>query len=490
MKKTLILIVIVLLVLIGLTGTMTLAQEIIEEPAPLVPEIVLPELPNPGILPGTFWYFLDGWGESVQEFFTFRAENRALLQTRRALERVAEINVLLERKGVDAPGLDIAEAKIQRNVARANEILERQKARGIEVAQLAKRLDNEFDTRQALLRGVFRTTKENLRTEEKALEAQIREARLAGNFERVEELRATLTNIENQRDRIGTRRDLLKERIEAQKERIRGKLEVREKELEILADEAENLFDQRERDLEQIFEQKKRVLGLQEKALEVQLRQAMLVGDTVLVEQIRTQLLELKNQDEVLEKEEEVSEEVLEQEKRGRLKGVMAMQERAANQIEEAKEKIDEVKEKMIELAETPTVVLELIRGAKSKLVVAEQAYIEGKYGQAFGQAMAVERLARNAKRILGEKGEDIEKLEKIEEAQEEMQEIKERKIERRIERGMFTCQTDEDCKELICPMVIGADTPQCHPERNICFCGPGRDFRGPEILEIPLRTR
>ena len=54
-------------------------------------------------------------------------------------------------------------------------------------------------------------------------------------------------------------------------------------------------------------------------------------------------------------------------------------------------------------------------------------------------------------------------------------------------------CQTNTDYLGLICPMLIGYDTPQCHPEKNVCFCGPKRNFKEifetpniPEILKIP----
>lgn len=33
-------------------------------------------LPDPGLVPGDFWYFLDEWSESIEEFFTFNDEAR------------------------------------------------------------------------------------------------------------------------------------------------------------------------------------------------------------------------------------------------------------------------------------------------------------------------------------------------------------------------------------------------------------------------------
>lgn len=33
-------------------------------------------------------------------------------------------------------------------------------------------------------------------------------------------------------------------------------------------------------------------------------------------------------------------------------------------------------------------------------------------------------------------------------------------------------CQTDKDCSDTICPMVVGGDTPKCAPDTNECYCG------------------
>jgi hypothetical protein len=54
--------------------------------------------------------------------------------------------------------------------------------------------------------------------------------------------------------------------------------------------------------------------------------------------------------------------------------------------------------------------------------------------------------------------------------------------IDNREDREM-RCQTDWDCRYLVCPMVIGYDTPQCGPD-GFCFCGPGVDFEEMQELE------
>jgi len=66
MKKIFLLV--ISIILVGFMGT-SLAQRPQE---PITPaQEALPELPNPGILPDSFWYFLDRWGEGIHEFFIF-----------------------------------------------------------------------------------------------------------------------------------------------------------------------------------------------------------------------------------------------------------------------------------------------------------------------------------------------------------------------------------------------------------------------------------
>jgi antitoxin (DNA-binding transcriptional repressor) of toxin-antitoxin stability system len=64
--------------------------------------------------------------------------------------------------------------------------------------------------------------------------------------------------------------------------------------------------------------------------------------------------------------------------------------------------------------------------------------------------------------------------IEKIEERIRE----RERMIWGKAEEKFISCKVDEDCRGIICPMVIGMDTPMCFNER--CICGPGRMAKYP----------
>ncbi len=41
----------------------------------------------------------------------------------------------------------------------------------------------------------------------------------------------------------------------------------------------------------------------------------------------------------------------------------------------------------------------------------------------------------------------------------------------------LTSCQTNADCLGIICPMVIGGDTPRCATETGRCYCGAGDKY-------------
>ncbi|MEK7075516.1 MAG: DUF5667 domain-containing protein, partial [Patescibacteria group bacterium] len=80
-------------------------------------------LPSAGLTPASPFYFLDRLGENLRQFFTFNPEAKAKLQIEFAGERIAEIKIMVEKKGVNAKGLAIAESLLKANVAYAAEIV-------------------------------------------------------------------------------------------------------------------------------------------------------------------------------------------------------------------------------------------------------------------------------------------------------------------------------------------------------------------------------
>ncbi len=118
---------------------------------------------------------------------------------------------------------------------------------------------------------------------------------------------------------------------------------------------------------------------------------------------------------------------------------------------EEAIERLEELEEKLEEAGRAE----EALREVQRKL---EQAPIEARE--------EIEKELEEARKQYQER------LKEIEEAREKVEEeMPEAEMPAR-ERGR-ACQKDRDCIGLICPMVIGGDTPQCDEETEVCFCGP-----------------
>ncbi len=90
-------------------------------------------LPLPGLTPSNFFYFLDRFGETLQDFFTFGVSDKAKLQVQFAAERVAEISLERKVKGEDSPGVEIAKERFTGHLKRAEEIIDEAEERGEEI---------------------------------------------------------------------------------------------------------------------------------------------------------------------------------------------------------------------------------------------------------------------------------------------------------------------------------------------------------------------
>lgn len=185
-------------------------------------------LPNAGITPENPFYFLDKLGEALREFFTFSPEGKAHLQITFASERIAEIKVILETKGVKAPGLEVAQARLQAHLANAATIITAEKAKGRDVSKLAKELDDDFDEPKSALEDTFKAEKRLLETKEKELKVKIREARQAGDNAQVEALIKELAEIKAQKELLELKEEEQEEALEQEEEKIEREVEKKE----------------------------------------------------------------------------------------------------------------------------------------------------------------------------------------------------------------------------------------------------------------------
>ncbi len=185
-------------------------------------------LPSAGLTPESPFYFLDKLGEALQEFFTFNPEGKAHLQITFATERIAEIKIILETKGIEAKGLAVAQSRLLAHLANAATRVADRKAEGKDVSQLAKELDDEFEDPKTVLEQTFKAEKRALEAQEKELKRQIREARQAGDAAQVESLVQQLGKIKAQKELLELKEEEAKDALEKEEERLEEEMEAKE----------------------------------------------------------------------------------------------------------------------------------------------------------------------------------------------------------------------------------------------------------------------
>ena len=185
-------------------------------------------LPSAGLTPESPFYFFDKLGEALREFFAFSPEGRAKLQIAFAAERVAEIKVVLETKGVDAKGLEVAEARLREHLGEAAEIVIKQKNKGKDVSQLAKELNDNFEEPKSALADSFKTQKKVLEAKEDELEDQMKAAHKAGDTAKAEAIAQELGQVKAQLELLELKEDELEDDLDEEEERLEDEMDARE----------------------------------------------------------------------------------------------------------------------------------------------------------------------------------------------------------------------------------------------------------------------
>lgn len=201
------------------------------------------ELPNAGITPESPLYFFDRLGEALQRFFTFNLASKARLEITFAKERIAEIKVILEEKGVNAKGLGIAEERLNENLSRITAILASQKQAGKNTSNLAKELSDNFDPAIEALGNVFKSELNALDAKIDELKAKLKEARLAGDTVLIETLSKELADLKAQKELLEEHEDKDDGDIEEENEHIDEALGLREEAAEKIKDAEEEKAD-------------------------------------------------------------------------------------------------------------------------------------------------------------------------------------------------------------------------------------------------------
>lgn len=225
MKKIFISSTIALVALFVLGGDAVFAQN-----QAVLPNAGLPAegLPKAGLTPESNFYFLDKFGETLREFFTFNPAGKARLQITFAAERVAEIKIILETKGVEAKGLEVAQSRLQANLAKATTIVTDQKSKGKDVSTLAKELNDKLEAPKSALADSFKAEKRVLETREDELKAQLKAAHRAGDTTKEEASAQELGQVKAQLELLELKEEDIEDELEAEEEKIEEEMEAKE----------------------------------------------------------------------------------------------------------------------------------------------------------------------------------------------------------------------------------------------------------------------
>ncbi|MFA4890105.1 MAG: DUF5667 domain-containing protein [Candidatus Paceibacterota bacterium] len=96
-------------------------------------------------LPGGILYPVKQITEDVRYTLTINPGSKAILQVEFAAERADEIKAILEGKDTNEKGLALALGHFKNNVAKAADVIEREKNKGKDVKDLAKEIRNKLD---------------------------------------------------------------------------------------------------------------------------------------------------------------------------------------------------------------------------------------------------------------------------------------------------------------------------------------------------------
>ncbi len=204
-------------------------------------------LPSAGITPESPFYFLDKIGEALRDFLTFNPEAKARLQVAYAAERVAEIKVILETKGVEAKGLDVAKARLEANASKAADIVKQEKEKGKDVSKIAGEIVDNFHIQRKAAKEAFDVAKDDFKTKKRELHNQLLAVIEAGDTALQEQIRGELVQIEVAKDEAEAKKDATIASLEAEKDRLQDELEEKKRQEDEARDAAEKAEEERKK---------------------------------------------------------------------------------------------------------------------------------------------------------------------------------------------------------------------------------------------------
>lgn len=198
--------------------------------------------PSAGLTPQSPLYFLDRLEEFFQELIAFNPETKIRLQVGFAAERIAEIQLQMEEKDVDAKGLSIAQSRLEKHLTEASNLVSEEEGKGKDMKKWTEILNNEFEVSKQVLESSFESAKDDLEDEREEIKKELETAKKNGDAGLIENLKGRLEDIEDEKDELELQREMQKKSLERERENLRDEDDMRE-ELEDIEKDLEEEFE-------------------------------------------------------------------------------------------------------------------------------------------------------------------------------------------------------------------------------------------------------
>lgn len=351
---------------------------------------------DPTILPDSPFYFLKTWAREIRSLLALNPIAKARLGERFSSEKLMELKKLIE-KNRNRATIEKGIENYQKELESMKRITERIRETAEENNQVGQFLD-KFTQHQALHQSILEKLETQVPPE---VYAKIEAAR----EEHLERFRDVMLKLED--------KDKIADRLESNLEKIKGSdfkqlrnLEILNNLIETLPEDVKETIEQKKDEILERLRQKLEDLP-PEKQEKLQQYLEKISGDKIK----QLDVVSLLEGEELSEKLKEMVEKVREnyaEKIENKYQDTATSSEKAQIKVTEAKASLEKIKtiiiEKDITKEEVPA-AYRLVEGAEEKLNIAQEAFEEGNYGRAFGQATASLSLSRNAIRIITIKG-------------------------------------------------------------------------------------
>lgn len=109
-------------------------------------------------LPGDNLYTIKILSEELRSAFTVSPAAKALLEVEFSANRIEEIKKVVQKSGIESKNINVALDRLQKNTAKAADIIDREKQNGNDVSALAKNIEEKNTANQNMLDQILKKT--------------------------------------------------------------------------------------------------------------------------------------------------------------------------------------------------------------------------------------------------------------------------------------------------------------------------------------------